>query len=153
MITLILRLVLVLNGLGNPSQHRTVSAQDEHDQKAGSPTRSVWDGVYSDAQSKRGQTAYLEECARCHSETLSGAEGSPALAGDAFLDKWKGATLNDLFERIRTTMPADSPGRLGRGQCVDILAYILNVNKFPAGQNDLERDAAALQKIQIRIHR
>jgi mono/diheme cytochrome c family protein len=113
------------------------------------PARSVWDGVYSDAQSKRGQGTYQEECSRCHSETLSGAEGSPALAGDAFLEKWKGATLNELNERIRTTMPADSPGRLSRGQCIDILAYILSVNKFPAGKTDLDRDPANLQQIRI----
>src|SRR5258706_406718 len=76
--------------------------------------RSVWDGVYSAEQAKRGQTISGEECARCHSESLGGGENAPALAGEAFLARWQDMTLGDLFEKIRTTMPTDSPGRLGR---------------------------------------
>jgi len=136
MIALMLQLLLFLAAQGSPS-------------KPANDTRSVWDGVYSEPQSIRGETAYREECARCHSESLGGAEGAPALVGDDFLARWQGASLNELFERIRTTMPADSPGRLGRQQCADILAYILSVNRFPAGKNDLERDSAALERIRI----
>ncbi len=45
-------------------------------------SRSVWDGVYTKEQSSRGQTAYREECAKCHAENLMGGEGAPPLAGN-----------------------------------------------------------------------
>ena len=48
----------------------------------------------------------------------------PALAGQDFLGKWTGATANELFERIRTTMPQASPGSLSPQQYVDIVAHI-----------------------------
>jgi len=115
--------------------------------------RSVTDGVYAEPQARRGQAVYLEECARCHSEALSGGENSPALAGDAFLEKWNGKTADDLFELIRTTMPADSPGRLSRQQYVDIVAFIFEANKFPAGKAELERDSAHLKDILINTKR
>jgi mono/diheme cytochrome c family protein len=109
--------------------------------------RSVWDGVYTAAQARRGQTLSGEECARCHSETLGGGEAAPALAGDGFVARWQNA--GELFEKIRTTMPTDSPGRLGRQEYADILAYILSVNKFPAGAQELGKDAAELSAIRI----
>src|SRR4051812_34168550 len=84
--------------------------------------RSVWDGVYTTAQAQRGKALSGEECARCHSESLGGGEAAPALAGDAFVERWQNA--GELFEKIRSTMPTDSPGRLGRQEYADILAYI-----------------------------
>ena len=46
-------------------------------------------------------------------------------------------------------MPADHPGTLSRADCVDILAYILKVNKLPAGKTELPSDADALKQIQF----
>ena len=109
--------------------------------------RTVWDGVYTAAQAGRGKAFSGEECARCHSETLGGGEAAPALAGEAFIARWQ--NVGELFEKIRTTMPTDSPGRLGRQEYADILAYILSVNKFPAGTQELAKDAAELNAIRI----
>jgi len=110
-------------------------------------SRSVWDGVYSAQQAAKGKTLSGEECARCHSETLGGGENAPALAGDAFVERWQ--NTGELFEKIRTTMPTDSPGRLGRQEYADILAYILSVNKFPAGPKELPKETAELNTIRI----
>jgi mono/diheme cytochrome c family protein len=115
----------------------------------GAASRSVWDGVYSKAQAARGQTAYGELCATCHGPSLNGGEASPALAGEDFLGRWRGRTVNDLFEDLRTTMPADDPGHLSRRQCADLTAYILSVNAFPAGEKDLSSTAADLSAIGI----
>src|SRR5437867_2241587 len=101
------------------------------------PSRSVWDGVYTKEQAKRGQSLYNQHCASCHGETLEGIEMAPALTGGDFLDRWAGQTLGDLFERLRTTMPADKPGRLSREVNTDITAYILSINQFPAGEAEL----------------
>jgi mono/diheme cytochrome c family protein len=113
------------------------------------PSNSVRAGVYSDAQRKRGEGFYKENCARCHSEALTGGENSPALTGDGFIAKWDGLTVGDLFERIRTSMPTDNPGGLGRQQYSDIVAYILSVNGFPPGSKELERETAPLKQIRI----
>jgi mono/diheme cytochrome c family protein len=113
------------------------------------PPKSVWDGVYSADQAKRGKTVSGEECARCHAETLTGGENAPALVGDDFIARWKDQTVGDLFEKIRTTMPTDSPGRLGRKEYADVLAFILNSNKFPAGSKELPGDAGPLNQIKI----
>ena len=75
-------------------------------------SRSVWDGVYTKVQANRGQTAYREECFKCHGENLSGGDAGPPLAGDEFLRKWNGKTAGDLFGVIRKTMPSDDPGSL-----------------------------------------
>lgn len=113
----------------------------------GQTPRSVWDGVYTTAQAGRGKLLSGEECARCHSESLGGGEAAPALAGEAFVGRWQNA--GELFEKIRTTMPTDSPGRLGRQEYTDILAYILSVNKFPAGAKELPKETAELNSIKI----
>src|SRR5262245_47402866 len=61
--------------------------------------RSPWEGVYSDAQARRGEAIYAERCATCHAPDLSGMDQAPELAGAEFLTAWDAQTLNDLFER------------------------------------------------------
>jgi S-disulfanyl-L-cysteine oxidoreductase SoxD len=112
-------------------------------------SRSVWDGVYTEAQAGRGQASYNQHCAACHGDTLSGGEMAPALAGSDFLSNWSGLTAGDLFERIRTTMPLNNPGGLSRPVMCDILAYILSANKFPAGQTELPTATEVLRLIRI----
>ena len=116
-------------------------------------SRSVWDGVYTKQQAGRGQSSYREECLKCHAENLMGGEAAPALAGDEFLHKWNGKTAGDLFEWIRNTMPSEDPGNLSRRQYADIVAYILSVNEFPAGQKELESETAPLNDIRIEAKR
>jgi mono/diheme cytochrome c family protein len=116
---------------------------------AAQTTRSVWDGVYSDEQSKRGAALYAKQCASCHGSELTGGESAPALVGDAFLSNWNGTTVGDLFERIRKSMPQDDPGRLSRQQNADILAFMLNANKFPVGKADLDRETEVLKLIKF----
>jgi len=111
-------------------------------------TRSVWDGVYTDDQAKRGQPAYNTECASCHGDQLTGGEMSPPLAGGEFLSNWNGLTVGDLFEKIRTQMPmSDMVGKLSRQENSDITAYILSVNKFPTGERELATQTEALKQI------
>ena len=65
------------------------------------------------------------------------------------MSNWNGLTLGDLFERIRTTMPQNKAGKLSREVNDDITAYILNVNKFPAGKTELAHSAEFLKEIRI----
>ena len=115
---------------------------------------STRDGVYSESQAARGQASYQAACASCHGATLQGSgAATPPLTGRSFVTNWTGQTLGDLFERIQTTMPGDRPGKLSRAENADILAYILQSNKLPAGKSDLPTDAAALQRIQFEAAR
>jgi mono/diheme cytochrome c family protein len=101
-------------------------------------------GVYTDAQAERGKRSYLMACASCHQEGLQGADLAPPLKGDDFLLPWSSQTVNDLYQKVATTMPADSPGSLRSQVNADIVAYVLQVNKFPAGSEELKPDPAAM---------
>ena len=104
----------------------------------GAQARSVGDGVYTEAQAKRGATLYAEQCAACHGETLGGvADLFPALTGDPFIASWQGKSVGDLFDKISMTMPALDPGSLKPEQAADLVSYILSMSKYPAGTADL----------------
>lgn len=112
-------------------------------------TRSVLDGVYTQEQATRGHDLYNQSCAVCHGNGLEGGEEAPALAGGDFISNWNGLTAGDLFERMRATMPQNKPGSLTRETHGAILAYILSVNKYPAGQTELSSQAEVLKQIRI----
>jgi mono/diheme cytochrome c family protein len=112
-------------------------------------SKSVWDGVYTEEQAKRGEPLYHKQCAACHGDALSGGESAPPLTGGAFLSNWNGLTLGDLFDRIRKTMPQNAPGKLSRQENADILAFALSVNKFPAGKMELSRQTEFLKGIRF----
>jgi S-disulfanyl-L-cysteine oxidoreductase SoxD len=115
---------------------------------------SVWDGVYSDAQADRGGTLYGQNCASCHGDHLQGKHPTtPALAGDTFKGNWNGQSVDDLFEKIQTSMPGDNPGSLSRQQNADILAFLLKSNQFPAGKDDLPSEADKLKPIRFEAAR
>ena len=115
------------------------------------PTKSVWDGVYSDEQANRGKALYAQECASCHGSELTGGEMAPPLAGGEFLAGWDGLTIGDLFERIRISMPQNAPGSLSGQQNADILAYVLSVSKFPAGAAEMPKEAGILKQIKLEV--
>ena len=113
----------------------------------GQETKSVWDGVYTAEQAKRGEALYGQHCASCHGGNLLGAEEAPALTGPEFSGNWNGLTVGDLYDRIRTSMPADDPGKATAQQKVDIITYMLRVGAFPAGTTELPRDQQILTTI------
>jgi mono/diheme cytochrome c family protein len=113
--------------------------------------RSVRDGVYTKAQSVRGEKIYREQCARCHGENLAGGDEAPELAGAEFRERWKGKIILNLCDEIRKRMPSDGPGVLSRQESADLAAYLLSENEFPAGQKELPIDDAALQEIRIEL--
>ena len=112
-------------------------------------SKSVWDGVFSAAQAKRGQERYAAQCAVCHGDTLSGGESAPPLAGGEFLSNWNGLSVGDLFDRTRATMPQSRPGSLSREANAEIIAFILNSNQFPAGKDDMPQASEVLREIKV----
>ena len=116
---------------------------------SGQAQKTVWDGVYTEEQAKRGSDVYAEKCAMCHGDSLGGVESAPALTGPAFYANWEGESLNALFERIRMSMPQDNPGSLSRAQNADIVAHILRAGGYPAGSMPLDGQAGALTPIKV----
>jgi mono/diheme cytochrome c family protein len=69
---------------------------------------SIWDGVYTEEQAKRGEPLYTATCASCHGPDLSGGEMAPGLTGGEFRSDWDGLSVGDLFERTRVSMPQNT---------------------------------------------
>jgi mono/diheme cytochrome c family protein len=111
------------------------------------PSRSVWDGVYSEAQAERGRDQYLQSCAACHARDLRGDNTAPSLVDESFAFQWDDTTVGDLFTRIKTLMPSDRPNSLSSQRYRDVVAYILQANKFPPGDKELDDEGLG----QIRI--
>jgi mono/diheme cytochrome c family protein len=108
------------------------------------PRRTVWDGVYTEAQATRGATAFGQNCSGCHALA---AAGKAPLAGDSFWKSFAQKTVGDLFDYVSTNMPNGAPGSLNESTYRDIVAVMLKSNDFPAGTTELER--ATIADVQI----
>jgi mono/diheme cytochrome c family protein len=141
---------LALNAVHHPTPSRPSTVSRRQGSTAVS-ARSVWDGVYTEAQKTRGAVIYLRECSGCHGEALRGGESTRALTGSDFEESWDGKTVADLFSKIRQTMPPrpDQPGKLSPQQEADVIAHILGANDFPAGRVELPSDIEQLKRIRI----
>jgi mono/diheme cytochrome c family protein len=103
-------------------------------------------GTYTAAQAAAGATIYAAQCSQCHGVKLEGISG-PALAGPDFISKWTGQSADDLRDVIATQMPLTSPGSLKPDEVLNVLAYILQQNKYPAGAAPLTATNAKAVKI------
>jgi len=103
-------------------------------------------GAYTAAQAKDGAAIYAAQCSQCHGVKLEGISG-PALAGSDFISKWTGQTADDLRDVIATQMPLTSPGSLKPAEVLSVLSYILQQNKYPAG--DAPLTAAKTKAVKI----
>lgn len=129
---------------------RTKSAVASFSATAQEANKTVWEGVYTEQQAKRGQQTYLEKCAPCHLDTLQGDGIAPALVGSDFLSRWSDLTLGQIFGTIQTSMPQDDPGSLSPETYVDVISYLLKMNETPPGDMQLPADADKLNQILIR---
>lgn len=112
-------------------------------QGATAPGRTVWDGVYTDAQASRASAAFSQSCAGCH--TL-GPDGEGPLAGEKFWEGYAQKSVGDLLTFVRTNMPNGNGGTLPASTYNDLVALILKSNGFPAGAAELAPEhAAAIQ--------
>ena len=113
---------------------------------AQAPAPRIFQGVYTTAQAERGKATYTSACIRCHGGDLAGTT-APALKGDRFMSTWGGESVGRLFEKIRDTMPPNFSTTLDDAAKVEIVAYILQTNGYPAGARDLVagNELAAIQ--------
>jgi S-disulfanyl-L-cysteine oxidoreductase SoxD len=104
------------------------------------PHKTVWDGVYTEAQATRGVASFGQSCAGCH---VLRAEGKAPLVGDAFWKSFAQKSVGDLLEYVSANMPNGTPGSLDASTYGDIVALMLKSNGFPAGSIELRRDTVA----------
>ena len=110
-------------------------------QNASSPP--IWSGVFTAEQAKRGSDAYQGSCSGCHGSDLHATDPEAVdLTGPAFRAKWTGKILQERFETIRDTIPPGNANTLGDKTYMDILAFILQSNEFPTGNQELVPETA-----------
>lgn len=114
--------------------------------------KNVREGAFTADQAASGKAGFDGVCLRCHGATLGGSEGNgPPLKGGTFLAHWDKDTLGSLWVKIRDTMPLGVPGTLTDEVKLQILAYVLQQNGFPAGTVALPMDVSALDEINIQV--
>ena len=112
--------------------------------------RTTLSGVFTTEQAKNGERLFQARCAPCHGVDLHAINpDAPDLTDDDFRTGWLGKTVANRFRNIRIAMPADAPGSLDNQTYIDIVAYILQFNKMPPGNEKLMPDVDVLEKIVI----
>jgi len=111
--------------------------------------QTIWSGVYSEAQAYRGEKVADKSCVGCHGPRLDGGDSGPKLVGPTFLANWSSQPVSELFDWVVESMPADAAGTLSKADAADVLAYILQLNKMPAGRADLPGEHNALSRIEF----
>lgn len=83
---------------------------------------------------------------RCLSWGQLEGVSAPALTGNRFLDRWREGAVTPVYDFIRQNMP---PARrqvesasIPNAEYIDIVSYILLMNGYRAGTNELTPDAA-----------
>ncbi|MCH7565979.1 MAG: c-type cytochrome [Gemmatimonadetes bacterium] len=84
--------------------------------------------AYTRDQAEAGAAVYRQTCAECHLANLRGSFEAPDLSGPSFRDGWRAATVADLLDLIRETMPPDAPRTLSEQQAASVAAYLLREN-------------------------
>lgn len=104
------------------------------------PMKSTNDGVYTADQARRGEKLTGNTCSRCH---------QPEFYKGQAVQGWTGNTVGALYESLSKTMPEDRPSSLKPQEYADIIAFMFELNEFPAGVDELPGDAALLGRILI----
>jgi mono/diheme cytochrome c family protein len=103
--------------------------------------KSTVDRIYSVAQAERGEQRFKTSCSSCHTPSSFG--------GGSFADRWSGQSMAEVFDFVSNTMPENDPGGLTKQEYADVLAYILSINGYPVGTDELPADGDALKKFAV----
>ena len=109
--------------------------------QSGDVAASVLDGVFTADQASRGARTFERVCKECHDTS--------EFSGRRFRLSWVGRTTGDLFDTIATLMPEGDPGSLSPHEYVSVVAYLLELNGYPAGESALPPDLGVLRQMAI----
>ncbi len=118
-----------------------VAARPAEAVASGQAGASVLDGVFTEAQASRGAATFRRVCSACHD--------TGEFSGGRFRLTWVGQTAGDLFDTIATLMPEGDPGSLSPAEYAAVVAYLLQLNGYPAGGTALPTRLSALRSLEI----
>ena len=121
-------------------------------QYAHAEDRSVWQGVYVLEQADRGKALFTQHCVACHTDEpgkVAGHGPAPQVFGADFEFRWIDASVLDVLDLVRQTMPEAAPNSLSLDEYGDLTAYILQLNGYPVGEILDPRDRVGLENIFI----
>jgi mono/diheme cytochrome c family protein len=101
---------------------------------------------FTAAQAAEGAQVYGQRCAMCHGRQLEGTFEVPALTG-RFVANWAGRPLGDLTAYLGRAMPQFAPGTLAEEDNARVVAYVLQVNGYPAGERSLPAGPDAQRRL------
>lgn len=106
-------------------------------------TRTLNDGVYTEAQAESGEALYAQHCLLCHDTKYF----------RPILKRWEGQPIGTLFTVIATSMPETNPGFLTLDEYTDILAYVLSLSRYAPGDTELTHEDGALDELIVEARR
>jgi mono/diheme cytochrome c family protein len=101
--------------------------------------QTIEDGVYTVEQAEAGKPLFEQRCSACHNADFY--RGS--------LSNRNNQPLAYMFEEILVTMPADMPGSLMDAEYEAILAHILQLTGYPAGDAPLDYNSGTMHTVNI----
>lgn len=120
------------------------------------------DAFYTETQALRGQVLFGKVCTPCHTATPHFTAAK--LAGRGF---WLGSqrifmdlggrglarypSVYHIYRRIRDTMPSYDATSVSPIDKVDILAFLLKMNGFPAGPLPLTSDTTVMKTMKVAV--
>lgn len=107
--------------------------------QAGADPRTVNDAIYTEEQAEAGEQLYKDYCLTCHDKKYF----------RPVLKRWDGQPLSLFYTVMSASMPESNPGSLPDDQNIAILAYILSLSRYPAGESELQHAEDALAEITI----
>ena len=97
-------------------------------------------GISPAAQAAKGKELYGQVCESCH---------NPGKFAGAEFNRAYGSKPLSEIDAGMSEMPMDNPGSLKREDVASLIAYFLEMNKYPAGQTALSGEADALKAIMV----
>ncbi len=135
-------LVVVLAGCAStPEGGPAGAAAPIADAPVAAAEASVESAFYTTRQASRGNGLFRDNCVSCHA--------SSEFAGSSFERRWRNRSVADIYEFLLYSMPDDNPGGLPEQTYADIVAYMLELNDFPAGDAELPTSMDALLQMKM----
>jgi len=125
--------------------HRCAEEQRHPGHRAGHESLPA---LFTLVQADSGKQKFSENCARCHGPALEGRAG-PALKGPNFASPKADFHVGDIFTILTHNMPASDPASLPQLDYVEIMAFLLQQNGYPAGNKALSYDEAMRSRVPL----
>ncbi|HET8883141.1 MAG TPA: c-type cytochrome, partial [Solimonas sp.] len=128
--------------------HRDTPPRGRLIRTSGTAVADAPPALFTLAQADTGEKLFRTNCAVCHGPKLEGRAG-PALKGPIFASPAANFHVGDIFKIVAENMPAPAPGSLPHDDYVNIMAFILQQNGYPAGAAALTFDDAMKSKVPL----